>query len=296
MSDTSTSIRNRALSGNLLCMASMMVWAAGFPAADMLLQTWDALAVVTGRFLLAVATLLPLWLLIDRPTLPVDRLLRGLAMGALAFGAGGWLIIIAQSLTDPVTVAIIAASSPIVATIIEWVIDRTPLRRTFMLGLVASVVGGVIATGGMAPTNLGLGALAAVGSCTLFAWGSLRSVRDFPDLSPLGRAALPLAGGALFIILTFALARSFGLVAVPPDIFTSRSFGLLAVYGLGAMAISQVLWIASVERLGVAIASFHTNIAPFYVMLILLAQGQAWSWPQAIGAGIVAMGVVLAQS
>lgn len=29
----------------------------------------------------------------------------------------------------------------------------------------------------------------------------------------------------------------------------------------------------------------HINVAPFYVMLILVALGQTWSWPQAIGPG-----------
>ncbi|WP_291837882.1 hypothetical protein [Limimaricola sp.] len=44
-----------------------------------------------------------------------------------------------------------------------------------------------------------------------------------------------------------------------------------------------------------AVAAFHINIAPFYVMMILLALGGVWNWPQAIGAAIVALGVVLAQ-
>ena len=77
--------------------------------------------------------------------------------------------------------------------------------------------------------------------------------------------------------------------------FDARNLGLLAIYGIGGMAISQFLWIASVDRLGIALASFHTNVAPFYVMLILVAIGGAWSWPQAIGAAIVALGVVVAQ-
>jgi drug/metabolite transporter (DMT)-like permease len=62
-----------------------------------------------------------------------------------------------------------------------------------------------------------------------------------------------------------------------------------------AFALSQLLWVASAGRLGVAVAAFHVNVAPFYTMLILLALGGVWSWPQAIGAAIVAFGVVLAQ-
>lgn len=34
---------------------------------------------------------------------------------------------------------------------------------------------------------------------------------------------------------------------------------------------------------------------PFYVMLILVALGGDWSWLRAIGAAVVALGVLLAQ-
>jgi drug/metabolite transporter (DMT)-like permease len=61
------------------------------------------------------------------------------------------------------------------------------------------------------------------------------------------------------------------------------------------MAVSQMLFVRAVERIGVALASFHLNMAPFYVMLILLALGGGWSWIQALGAAIVLGGVVLAQ-
>ena len=289
-------VNSRIVSGNLLCMASMAVWAAGFPAADILLRDWDIATLVAARFALALSVLLPLWVWRDGiAALQQANWPRGLFVGALAFGGGAWLILVAQWLTDPVTVAIIAASSPICATLIEWAYDRRPLTTAFALGLVASVIGGIVATGGgAAPANLGLGALAAIGSCILFAWGSYMSVRDFPTLSVFGRTTITLSGGLIAAVVLFLLSASLGRAALPapPDM---QTIGLLMIYGIGGMALSQLLWIASVERLGVAIASFHTNIAPFYVMLILLALGGIWSWPQAIGALVVALGAILAQ-
>jgi drug/metabolite transporter (DMT)-like permease len=61
------------------------------------------------------------------------------------------------------------------------------------------------------------------------------------------------------------------------------------------MALSQALFVLAVQRIGVALSSFHLNIAPFYVMLILLAMGGDWSWVQAGGAAVVVLGVLLAQ-
>jgi len=49
--------------------------------------------------------------------------------------------------------------------------------------------------------------------------------------------------------------------------------------------------------LGILIASLHMNAVPFYVMLIVVMfLGDPWGWDQAIGAVLVATGVLLAQA
>ena len=63
-----------------------------------------------------------------------------------------------------------------------------------------------------------------------------------------------------------------------------------------SMAISQVFFIASVDKVGIAISSLHLNFSPFYVMIILFILGGAWDLRAAVGASIVAFGVWLAQS
>ena len=196
MSDSTSPTASRALTGNLFCITSMVVWAAGFPAAEALLETWDPLALVTARFCMALAVLMPVWIMLDGwRAVARARWGWGLVSGAIGFGAGSWLMLLAQSLTDPVTVAIIAASSPIAASLIEWVAERKALKLTFVLGLVASVIGGFVATGGAVPAggsvaNLGLGMVCAVASCSLFAWGSYVAVRDFTGLSAVGRTTM----------------------------------------------------------------------------------------------------------
>jgi drug/metabolite transporter (DMT)-like permease len=288
--------RERALTGNVFGIGSMIVWAAGFPAAEILLDRWNPLALITARFIVALALLIPLWVILEGPqALARARWGKGTLVGALAFGMGAYLLLLAQWFTDPVTVAIIAASTPIAGTLLEMVRDKRRLRLPFIIGLVASVVGGVIATGGSAPADLGIGAALAITSCILFTWGSDSAVRDFPDLTPIGRTTITLLGGTVLTALLFLVTRFLGLVDLPPRAFNLPDMGLLAIYAIGGMALSQFLWISAVGRLGVALASFHINIAPFYVMLILLALGGSWSWPQVLGAAVVAAGVVIAQ-
>ncbi|WP_243611878.1 DMT family transporter [Shimia aestuarii] len=286
----------RTLSGNALGVASMFAWACGFPAAEVLLATWPTLALITARFALAVTMLMVLWLLVDGPRAVASaRWGRGTLIGGLTFGLGTYLLLLAQSLTDAVTVAIIATGTPIAATLIEMWSGGRRLNTAFVLGMIASVAGGVIATGGTGVETLGAGVLAALGSCFLFALGSHFTVRDFSDLSPVGRTTITLAGGLVFNATIFLVAYAIGTDVLPRAVIDTHQITMLAIYALAAGALSQVMWIASVGRLGIAVASFHINVAPFYVMLLMLALGDGWNWTKACGAGIVILGVIIAQ-
>ncbi|MEJ1761038.1 EamA family transporter, partial [Escherichia coli] len=72
-------------------------------------------------------------------------------------------------------------------------------------------------------------------------------------------------------------------------------FAGLAIFGIGSMAVSQLLWIISVGRIGIGAASMHMNAVPFYTMLMVFALGGAWNWWQAAGAAIVVFGALIAQ-
>jgi len=70
---------------------------------------------------------------------------------------------------------------------------------------------------------------------------------------------------------------------------------LLFIYAFLGLAFSQIFWIKAVEDVGIGIASFHLNAAPFYVMIIVFALGSDWNWMQALGAAILTVGTLLAQ-
>lgn len=289
--------RRAAVGGNALGVASMMLWACGFPAADYLLQTWAPLSLITVRFALAVLALVVIWAALEGPAAVVRaRWGRGVLLGSVTFGLGAWLFLVAQALTDAVTVAIIAAATPVAATVIEVVTGQRRVRRQFLIGLVLSVIGGVVAVGAGGISVIGLGPLAAVGSVFLFALGSHWTVEHLGGLSQIGRATVTLGGGFLFTGSALAVALGFGLVAMPSLAMDSTGLSMMLIYAVAGMALSQVMWIASVGRLGIAVASFHINVAPFYVMLLMLVWGGVWNWTQALAAAVVILGVVVAQS
>ncbi len=275
----------------------MMTWAAGFPAAQILLQTWDPLILTVTRFAMASLVLIPIWLIVDGPkAFLAARWGWGTLVGGLGFGAGAYLFLLGQSMSDPVTVIIVASAMPVFAAALEVVLDGRRLRLTFIAGVLIAVVGGIIAAGAdIAEGSGGAGAALAAVATMFFAWGSRAAVRDFPELSTLGQTTITLAGGAIFLGIIFMAGFWLGLAETLHVRVDLEQMIYLVFFALGAMAISQLLWIMGVGRLGVALASIHMNTTPFYVMLIMIGLGGTWIWSQAIGALVVGSGVLIAQ-
>ncbi len=285
------------LVANFICMLSMLVWAAGLPAADLLIGKVPPLQLTAARMAMAALVLLPLWLALEGwAPLKSARWGKGILIGGLSIGLGAFMLVIGQSMTGSVTVAIISASMPLIGIAIEVLLDGRKLTFALIFGLILALVGGVMALGsGATSVNLGLGALFCFASVLTFTVGSRLTVTAFPDLTPMGRTTVTLTGAA--ILTSLAALIHVGIGAQSPDwaLLGWREFGALAVFAIGGLAISQVLWIMSVGQLGIGLASLHINATPFYVMLILFAFGAAWSWPQAIAAAVVGLGVVIAQ-
>lgn len=281
---------------NMVCMASMLVWAAGLPAADVIIPLLPALSLSAARMSLGALALLPLWLLIEgMGALRGANWWRGILVGAL-LGTGALCIIIGQTLTDPVTVAIISATMPVVGIAMEVVLDRKKLRPALILGLLLSLLGGVVALGGgLGGLGLGFGALVCFASVLTFTLASRLTVTSFPDLTPLGRTSVTLTGAAIVTLIAASIDVGLGSPAPNFATFGPKEIGALLVFAVGGLAVSQVLWIMSVGRLGIGMASLHINATPFYVMIILFAFGAPWNWAQALGAAIVGLGVLVAQ-
>lgn len=285
------------LFANVICMLSMLVWAAGLPAAELLIGKVPPLPLTAARMAMAAAVLLPLWLVLEGATpLKSAHWGKGIVIGGLTIGLGAFMLVIGQSMTGPVTVAIISASMPLIGIAIEVILDGRKITPALVIGLVLALIGGVMALGsGAASVNLGLGALFCFASVLIFTIGSRLTVTAFPALSPLGRTTLTLTGAAILTSVAALIHAASGATGPDWALLGWPEFGALAIFSIGGLAISQVLWIMSVGHLGIGLASLHINATPFYVMLILFVLGAAWSWPQAIAATVVGLGVLIAQ-
>jgi drug/metabolite transporter (DMT)-like permease len=297
MTALSPTAQRSLLIANLICLASMVIWASGLPAANLIIPHMPPIALTAARALLATAVLLPIWWLLEgRAAVLGADWLRGAWVGFVTLGLASVFVVIALQFNDPVTVAIVTAIMPVAGILLECVADRRPFTRALALGLVLSLIGGIVAVSGSeGELTFGIGVLAALASVLCYTWGSRETVRALPDLSPLGRSTVTVGGGAA-VALVAALADGMIRGAWPAwQAIGWPEFAGLAIFGIGSMAISQLLWIISVGRIGIGAASMHMNAVPFYVMLIVFLTGGPWSWLQTFGAAIVVLGALVAQ-
>ena len=282
---------------NLLCMLSMLVWAVALPAADLLIASVPPLPLTAARMALASACLLPLWWWLEgSAALRNAPWGRAILIGGSTIGGGAFMLVVGQGMTNAVTVALVSASMPLIAIAIEVVLDARRLTAALVVGVLLSLGGGAMALGsGADGVGLGLGALLCFLAVLLFTLGSRATVTAFMLLTPLGRTTVTLTGAALTTCAAAALNALLGGAAPKWALLGFNELAALALFSIGGLAISQLLWIMSVGSLGIALSSLHINATPFYVMGTLFALGGAWNWTQAWAAAVVALGVLVAQ-
>ena len=282
---------------NLLCMLSMLVWAVALPAADLLIASVPPLPLTAARMALASACLLPLWWWLEGgAALRNAPWGRAILIGGSTIGGGAFMLVVGQGMTNAVTVALVSASMPLIAIAIEVVLDARRLTAALVVGVLLSLGGGAMAMGsGAGGVGLGLGALLCFLAVLLFTLGSRATVTAFALLTPLGRTTVTLTGAALTTCAAAGLNALLGGAAPQWALLGFNEIAALALFSIGGLAISQLLWIMSVGSLGIALSSLHINATPFYVMGTLFALGGAWNWTQAWAAAVVALGVLVAQ-
>ena len=290
-------IATSRLSGNLFCALAMVFFAAGFPAAEFLLENSGVIALISLRNAVGFAMLLVFLRLLQRETEIFSLPWRaGFQYGFVGFGFGSVMLLVAQSMSDATTAALAVAVMPITAIALEVVLDERPLTLRFLFSVLLVLIGGVLASGVMMETlSVGVGFTVGLIGSGFYAWGSRQTVKKLPNLTPLSRTTVTTGGMVAFCLIFWIAVQIFWQSSATLSITTSQDILLLLIYSVLGLSISQVLWIKSVGDIGVGIASFHLNATPFYVMVIIFLFGGGWNWMQTVGVLIVLSGAILAQ-
>ena len=269
----------------------------GFPAAEFLLEDWDVVSIVAARNTLAFVLIMFIWIFYEGlQEVRVAKWNKGFWIGAIGFGVGSFFVLLLQSITTPVIAALMVATMPVAAVTLEIFLDGRKITRWFLLGIILVLLGGFVASGAnLQNDSIGLASFLGITGVGLFAWGSRATVKNLPGMTLLGQVAVTTSGMVGSAVLVYFISSVFFEITKPLSLITYEHIGLLLIYACLAIAISQILWIKSVDQLGIGLSSFHLNAAPFYVMLMLFLLGSNWIWHQTIGAAIVITGVILAQ-
>ena len=286
-----------AVRGNLLALLSTVLWATGFPATEYLLRSWDPLLLCLGRLTGAAAFLALLAVLSGRAGELRRAPWRAVAfLGAIGVAAPVFLLVLGQSRSDAVTVAIISTAMPMISALMGWLLDGRRPGLPVLVGIALAILGGSLATvaDGGGQTGPGGGALLVLASMILWIWYSRAAMARMHTHSDVAMSGLTFAAGAAIVAVVVAVALPLGLAAPRLDLALPS---LAAMLWLGSMAIglSVLLWFNCARLLGLTVAAIHTNLAPFYVMLIALGFGGTVSMRQVLGALLVAAGALLAQ-
>jgi len=286
------------IKANLLCFGSVFLWALGFPAAEVLLETWGALALVLARLSLSALVLMSVWVYLEGWDAVKDSEWRApIKVGAIGFGFGSMLFLFGQRYSDAVIPAIIAAMMPIFGGVLEVVFEGRRMRPRLLIGILLALIGGYLATGvKLSEGTFGYGALLCLMAIPLYAWATRTITREFPKLSPIAQTTTTIVGAWILVLAVFIVTTLFGFEGAIIGVLSSYNILMLLIFSIAAMAISQLLWIKAAGSLGILFASLHMNAIPFYVMIVMVIFfDSTWSWMQALGALIVGIGVVYSQ-
>jgi len=285
------------ISGNLVALLCMALWATTFPVTELLLRDWHPLLLVPARLVPGSLAILLVTLLAGQGQ-AVRRAPWGtlLAIGGLGMGLATTCIVWAQDYSDPITVSIIVTMTPLVSAVMGYGAGSERLSPALVLGLCCAVAGGVLISlkpdaGG---PDLRGGEVFALVSVVLWAWFARAAVSRLGALPDLARAACSMAAASLMVVLVTAGALAAGAVELRYDL-SLPSIGLVLWLGVVANGITMVFWMTASRLLGVTVTSIHLNGVPFYVILMALAAGGAIHGSQVWGAALVAAGALLSQ-
>lgn len=216
---------------NTICMLSIALFAIGFSVADVLLETWGAISLVTARVVLACLLMMPLWALIDGSAQVMNApWLHALGIGALGFGIGIILLLVVPDMADPVSAPLIAATTPVSAIILKILFDGRRLTANFVAKTVLVLIGGFFAMGAVLNEgSFGSAALLGGLASVMFAWGSRQAVKGHPEPMPFGQATAILIGAMAFCLPTFATFKFIAWEGTKTAVLGSQ---MLLIYNL----------------------------------------------------------------
>lgn len=268
-------------------LVSAVLFGAGTPFAKLLLGNvgpW----MLAGLLYTGAGIGLITWRLIRRaPRVRIARHEIPPLLAAVFFGGLVAPVLLMLGLAGmPASGASLLLNAEAVFTaVLAWFVFRENFDRRVALGMAAIVAGAIVLT---VPTGAQISspwpALAILGAC--LCWGLDNNFTRKVALNDATWLAAVKGGvtGPVNLLLAFMLGGSLpggGVIA-----------GAMVV-GFLAYGVSLALFIVGMRHIGTARAGAYFSVAPFFGAVIAIAMGEPVTWPLAIAALLMGLGVWL---
>ncbi|PHM69261.1 DMT family transporter [Xenorhabdus kozodoii] len=220
-----------------------------------------------------------------------------IVLGAIGVAGFNGAFFVGLQSSNPVTAALIVATSPISANILEAIIKRQLPGLMRVVGMVISLLGvALVITNG--ELMLGRVSQIATGDIIIF-MGSLGwsiytvGTRVFiKDSTPLATTSWTMLFGAI-ILMFIAIFVESPMTALSSGTFESH---LACLYiGIGGSTIAYLFWNMGVAIRGAGNTAIFFNFVPIFALIIQVMMGDIPSLPQWVGVAITIVGVFLGQ-
>lgn len=279
-----TSLGNRGVQVALL---SAMLFGAGTPIAKLLLgqvSPWLLAGLLycgsgVGLFLIRLVRRSPRVRLHRAEVLPFA--------GAILAGGiiGPVLLMLGLSNMPASGASLLLNAEGLFTALLAWFVFRENFDRRIALGMIAILAGAVVLS---VPSGADLGSpwpsLAILGAC--LAWAvdnNLTRKVALTDATWLA-ATKGIVAGPINLVLAFSLGAQLPVVG---------NIAAAVVVGFFAYGVSLVLFIVAMRHLGTARAGAYYSIAPFFGAILALILGDTPTWPLAVAAALMGIGVWL---
>jgi len=210
-------------------------------------------------------------------------------LGATTVGGvlGPILLLYGLARTSAASTSLLLNLEAVLTALLAWLVFHENADRRIVLGMALIVAGGVVLAwpmDGAGATSL-IGTLAVAGACVCWAVDNNLTRKVSVGDSVFIAATKGLTAGVTNVALALALGAR-----LPTPGVTAAAMGV----GFLGYGVSLVLFVLALRGLGAARTGAYFSVAPFFgAALAIVAFGEPLSWPCALAAALMALGVWL---
>ncbi|MFA1284141.1 DMT family transporter [Citrobacter telavivensis] len=283
----------------ILTLLATLFWGANFQATKLAISTMPPWTASAERFLIAVMVIFIYMSLKNLMTLNTlkKNLLAFIFLGAIGVAGFNGALFVGLQTSNPITAALIMATTPISANIIEAILNQRMPQLIRVLGMLISLLGvsmvisnGKILMGGELTFSYG-DIIIFIGSLgwAVYTVGTRVMVSES---TPLETTAWTMLFGAIILsVIAFIYEQPVRTIST-----ASVVSHLAELYmGIAGSVLAYLFWVIGISTRGPGKTSIFFNFVPLFAIMVQIMFGTIPGNVQLIGSVITILGVLLGQ-